>query len=501
LRRKSNETQYCTCAREEKQEEMVKKKGKSKRLTLKQKNRNRTRAIARDRKARKLQKRAGVKPGTGKKLKRDPGIPNLAPFKEKLLRRMEYQRKKMEKHNDHVKAARKALREKKREESRKSMEQLAAEALSRGITFEEEQKQRDAMERELRAGITNGPAAKATRRAFASQLKRVVASADVIIEVLDARDPDGCRARHLENLILPKGKKLVMVLNKVDLVPRSVTEKWLAHLRRHFPCIAFKASTQSKGKRLGRTSGISAESASAEALQSSKCVGADTLLQLLKNYCRSADVKTSITVGVVGFPNVGKSSLINSLKREKAVGVSPVPGFTRSMQEVVIDRNIKLLDCPGVIFDGDKNEGSGLVLRNCISVDQLEDPVGALESLHEKCKAEFLMEFYEIRRFASADEFVCLVAHKFGRLKKGGVPDREAAARSVLRDLYTGKLPFYTLPPKMERPETDHVDASIESSFAKELDLDALYNMSDRRVVNSVAGAAIDEDDCMAVGE
>ena len=75
---------------------MVKKKGKSKRLTLRQKNRNRTRALARDRKARKLAKRAGV---SGKKrLRRDPGIPNLAPFKEKLLRQMERQQKKREEH-------------------------------------------------------------------------------------------------------------------------------------------------------------------------------------------------------------------------------------------------------------------------------------------------------------------------------------------------------------------------------------------------------------------
>ena len=476
---------------------MVKKKGKSKRLTLKQKHRNRTRAIARDRKVRKLKKKAGMK-GGGTKLRRDPGIPNLAPFKEKLLRQMEYKQRKAEEHQESVRERRAAHRQKKRQEKMRSMEQLAAEAKSRGITFDEEQKQREAMEAELRAGITNGPAAKATRRAFAGQLKRVIASADVILEVLDARDPEGCRARHLESLIVPKGKKLVMVLNKVDLVPRSVTERWLAYLRQFFPCVAFKASTQSQTKRLGRASALDAESAPMAALQSSKCVGADTLLQLLKNYCRSADIKTSISVGVVGFPNVGKSSLINSLKREKAAGVSPVPGFTRVMQEVVIDRNIKLLDCPGVIFSNDAQEGTGLVLRNCIGVDQLPDPVGALEGLHKKCKPEFLMEFYEIRRFENADQFVCLVAHKLGRLKKGGVPDREAAARSVLRDLYTGRLPFYTLPPIAERPEDDHVSASIVSTFSKELDLDALYAQGDKALTNDSI-SAVDADDCMAV--
>jgi len=474
---------------------MVKKKGKSKRLTLKQKNRNRMRALARDRKARKIAKRSG----SGKKrLRRDPGIPNLAPFKEKLLKQMERKQRKREEHAAQVRERRAEFREKKRKEKQRSLEQLASEAKKRGITFEEEESQRKAMEAELRMGMTNGPAMKAQLRAFAGQLKRVVASSDVVLEILDARDPEGTRARHLENMIVPKGKKLVMVLNKVDLVPKHVTQKWLAFYRRHFPCVAFKASTQKQGKHLGRaSSSISAEAASAETLQSSKCVGADTLLQLLKNYCRSADVKTAITVGVVGFPNVGKSSLINSLKRERAVGVSPIPGFTRSMQEVVIDRNIKLLDCAGVIMKSDTKDGSGLVLRNCISVDQLPDPVAALEGIHAKLKPEFLMEFYEIARFETSDQFVNLVAQKLGRLKKGGVPDRESAARCVLRDLFTGKLPFYTIPPADRDDEDEEVgDLGIVKTWGKELDLDALYADGDKECI---VASALDEDDCMEV--
>lgn len=474
---------------------MVGKKGKSKRLTLKQKARNRTRSLARDRKARKLARKAGM---GGKRLKRDPGIPNLAPFKAKLLGQMERRQRKSETHALQVKARRAAERAKRRKSNSNAMADLVSEAKSRGINFLEEEEQRNALLAEIKGGITSGPAAKATRRAFAGQLKRVIASADVILEVLDARDPEGCRARHLEAMIVPKGKKLVMVLNKVDLVPKGVAEKWLTHLRQSFPCVAFKASTQKQGKHLGRTPGVDAEMASQEALQSSKCIGADALLQLLKNYCRSAGTKTAITVGVVGFPNVGKSSIINSLKREKATGVSPHPGFTKAMQEVVIDRNIKLLDCPGIIFAGNEEhtQGSGLVLRNCIGVDQIEDPVAALEDLHSKCKAEFLMEFYAIRKFETADEFICLIAHKLGRLKKGGIPDREAAARTVLRDLFTGKLPFYTLPPAESRPAEDHIDASIVTTWAKELDLDALYEQDGDTIGQA---GAVDESDCMVV--
>jgi nuclear GTP-binding protein len=63
-----------------------------------------------------------------------------------------------------------------------------------------------------------------------------------------------------------------------------------------------------------------------------QCLGADTLLQLLKNYARSHKIKKAITVGIIGFPNVGKSSLINSLKRTRAVNTGARPGVTRSSQ-------------------------------------------------------------------------------------------------------------------------------------------------------------------------
>ena len=115
--------------------------------------------------------------------------------------------------------------------------------------------------------------------------------------------------------------------------------------------------------------------ASSDVMASSVCLGADSLLQLLKNYCRNNGVKTSITVGIIGYPNVGKSSLINSLKRSRAVGVSSTAGFTRSVQvasvrkcesqEIQIDRNISLLDCPGIIFN---NNTSSYLLRNCVDV-------------------------------------------------------------------------------------------------------------------------------------
>lgn len=110
-------------------------------------------------------------------------------------------------------------------------------------------------------------------------------------------------------------------------------------------------------------------------LQGAGCLGADTLLAMLKNYTRNAGIKTSITVGVVGLPNVGKSSLINSLKRARVAQVGNTPGVTKSVQEVHLDKNIKLLDSPGVVFADAESEAAG-ALRNAVKIERLQDPRG-----------------------------------------------------------------------------------------------------------------------------
>ena len=99
---------------------------------------------------------------------------------------------------------------------------------------------------ELHEQIDSGVLREGSRRAYYREFKKVVEASDVILEVLDARDPMGCRNVALEEQILTTGrpKRLVLVLNKIDLVPREVVEGWLKYLRNFYPTIAFKANTQ-----------------------------------------------------------------------------------------------------------------------------------------------------------------------------------------------------------------------------------------------------------------
>uniref|UniRef100_A0A183BUA0 CP-type G domain-containing protein n=1 Tax=Globodera pallida TaxID=36090 RepID=A0A183BUA0_GLOPA len=219
-------------------------------------------------------------------------------------------------------------------------------------------------------------------RSFAAEVRRTIENADIIIEVLDARDPFGSRSDQIEKLVIESGKRLVLLLNKIDLVPRENLLKWLAHLRQQLPTIAFKASTQEQNQKLGRyqTSNLSNTF-------SAKCIGADLVMKLLGNYCRNKDIKTSIRVGIVGFPNVGKSSVINSLKRRKCCQTGALPGLTRQLQEVELDKHIRLIDSPGVVLapKGTLNDAAELSLRNAVRVDSLVDPISPVNAILRRC--------------------------------------------------------------------------------------------------------------------
>ena len=91
----------------------------------------------------------------------------------------------------------------------------------------------------------------------------------------------------VERAIIGAGKRLVLLLNKIDLVPKANVEAWLTHLRHIAPTIAFKASTQEQRQQLGRATSAVLSSTG------SKCLGADIVMKLLGNYCRNKHVKVS----------------------------------------------------------------------------------------------------------------------------------------------------------------------------------------------------------------
>lgn len=440
---------------------MVKKKGKSNRVTLKDKYKVQKRVVETNRKRRK-QGRKDLKEGKIKHGPKDPGIPNSWPFKKDLLKEIQRSREQQVQLKENQKDKRKEELRNLREHQEQGgtartvadmMEQANKERAIFDAKEDEKDEPTDTKERKDNS-LEPG---QASRRAYLKELKKVVDAADVILQVLDARDPMGSRiSPSMENVILSRAdKKMVLVLNKIDLVPKDVVGQWLTVLRRSHPAIAVKASRD-----FASESGVIDDT-------STTPVGMEGLLQLLKNYARTSDAKskTCIVVGIIGYPNTGKSSIINALKRTRAVGVSSRPGFTTSMQEVLLDKNVRLLDSPGVVFDD-----RSAMLGNCVDADSVSDPIPAVAALITRCNPASLVMTYNIPAFPPGNVmmFLAMVARSYGRVLKGGIPDKIGAARAVLRDWNSGKIPYYTPAPSTKLVAEDAV---VVKSFGTEFDV------------------------------
>lgn len=392
-------------------------------------------------------------------------VPNQCPFKEDILKEIEAMRKQQQEEKQKQKEA---ARERKREE-------LAKVGLQ-GLVNQAQNKQsaHNPMEVDSAHGRVKNAVAKEENslKAYYKEFKKVLDAADVILEVVDARDPLGTRCKEVEEAVLSArgNKRLVLVLNKADLIPRENLDQWLKYLRVSLPAVAFKSSTQNQANRLGRRKlGKKRESM----IQSNTCFGAELLLSLLGNYCRNSDnVKTSIRVGVVGLPNVGKSSVINSLKRNKACNVGNTPGVTKTMQVVHLDSKIKLLDSPGIVFaNSDENsDDTSVALKNAVKIQALKDPFAPATAILKRVSRPQLMELYNMQDFSTPDEFFAMKAARMGKYRKGGVPDAAAAARGVIEDWNSGKIRYYTVPPEQSE---SLISAEIVSQMAKEFDIES----------------------------
>ncbi|CAE7238721.1 Gnl2 [Symbiodinium sp. CCMP2592] len=279
---------------------------------------------------------------------------------------------------------------------------------------------------------------KGTSRRIWAELYKVVDAADVLCFVLDARDPMGTRCKQLERELRRsrQHKHIVLLINKVDLVPTWVTRRWVQELTRDFPTLAFHASITNP-------------------------FGKNALLNLLRQFGNLLKEKKHVTVGMIGYPNVGKSSVINTLKRKKVCKAAPVPGETRVWQYIALTKRIYLLDCPGIVpaTQSDFAQDCAKVLKGVVRAERLKTPSDYIHEVLERVKKPYLLQRYRLpaeTTWRDSEEFLSILGKKMGKLVKGGEADIDTAARIVLYDWQRGRIPYFTAPPNENEKEEEH---------------------------------------------
>ncbi|KAL2818801.1 NUC091 domain-containing protein [Aspergillus cavernicola] len=257
-----------------------------------------------------------------------------------------------------------------------------------------------------------------------NELYKVIDSSDVVIHVIDARDPEGTRCRGIEKYIREEAphKHLIFVLNKCDLVPTGVAAAWVRHLSKDYPTLAFHASINNS-------------------------FGKGSLIQLLRQFSSLHTDRKQISVGFIGYPNTGKSSIINTLRKKKVCTVAPIPGETKVWQYITLMKRIYLIDCPGVVPPSQIDTPEDILLRGVVRVENVENPEQYIPAVLKRVQPKHLERTYGIKNPGSPIEFLSVLARKGGRLLRGGEPDLDGVAKMVINDFLRGKLPWFTPPP------------------------------------------------------
>jgi nuclear GTP-binding protein len=275
------------------------------------------------------------------------------------------------------------------------LESLAKQAEEQGEKFAEEIEEGKHLVKEVVKRESGVPSfLKGQSKRIWAELYKVLDSSDVVIQVLDARNPMGTRSKTVEKHVLEKckGKHLIFVLNKCDLVPTWATARWIAILSKIAPTLAFHAHL-------------------------TRPFGKGNLINLLRQLAQLHPEKKQISVGFVGYPNVGKSSLINALKGKKVCNTAPTPGETKVWQYVTLFKRVYLIDCPGTVpATGDSPHD--IVLKGVTRVQNLPDPESHVEELLTRARHDHVRAAYGVKQWTDCTDFLEQLARRAGRLLK-----------------------------------------------------------------------------------
>jgi large subunit GTPase 1 len=343
------------------------------------------------------------------------------------------------------------------------------------------------------------------------QLWRVIERSDLVVQIVDARNPLLFRSEDLENYVkeVDSKKNNLLLVNKADMMTLGQREAWAGYFEKaginykFFSASLAKARNEamdleepadgedgvaSANNRAVDDDGLAREAkkieiqdavqeedewASEEEIEEesdrrTRILNVDELEALfLEN---APDIRTAdgepqrkTQIGLVGYPNVGKSSTINALIGAKKVSVSSTPGKTKHFQTIHLSPDVVLCDCPGLVFPNFATTKAELVCNGILPIDQLREFTGPAGLVAQRIPQSFFEALYGIKvrtrpleeggtGLPTAEEILVAYAIARGFAKTGqGQPDESRAARYILKDYVSGKL-LFCHPPPSESP-------------------------------------------------
>jgi large subunit GTPase 1 len=342
------------------------------------------------------------------------------------------------------------------------------------------------------------------------QLWRVIERSDLVVQIVDARNPLQFRSEDLENYVkeIDPRKKNLLLVNKADMLTLKQREAWAeyfeqnninfrffsAHLAKEKMEAEMLNESQADDELAESTKKMNVqneeeevdedqeqkeqENAAAKLADPDQSLGPHILdveeleelflansPESLQSEDSDAPTKRKTTIGLVGYPNVGKSSTINALLGAKKVSVSATPGKTKHFQTLYLSPEIMLCDCPGLVFPNFATTKADLVVNGVLPIDQQREFTGPSALVAQRIPKHFLENVYGVKirtrpleeggtGIPTASEVLRAYARARGFSTSGlGQPDESRAARYVLKDYVNGKLLFAHPPPVPEGEE------------------------------------------------
>uniref|UniRef100_A0A1Q3F2M3 Large subunit GTPase 1 homolog n=1 Tax=Culex tarsalis TaxID=7177 RepID=A0A1Q3F2M3_CULTA len=353
---------------------------------------------------------------------------------------------------------------------------------------------------------------------FWRQLWRVVERSDIVVQIVDGRNPLLFRSEDLERYVkeVDERKMNMILINKSDFLNAEQREAWARYFDEQGLRVAFFSAAESveeakreqeERERAAEERGgedsddeqttevekklkdlevkvdqaekvlekledkveqvAEGESASSQPkLRNNPKILTNTELIALFKSLHKADRVTEglVTVGLVGYPNVGKSSTINAVFLEKKVSVSATPGKTKHFQTLYVDSELLFCDCPGLVMPSFCTTKADMILNGILPIDQMRDHVPPVNLLCTLIPRHVLEDTYGIMiakplegedplRPPFSEELLLAFAYNRGYMTANGQPDQSRGSRYVLKDYVNGKLLYCRAPPGVEQDQ------------------------------------------------